>query len=484
MTFSLALPKSPESLSIVAGLEGENARKAAGSEAVDGFAELLDQLALVASAASGKSDAGEGALPERQEIELPTGKSLPLSAFLLPIVLPETAAGDDAGAPEFDPAGLVPVTAPAVAATIPAAAIPAAGLARAPETAEVKPVVAQTPVAALTLRPTLEPVPAPVSQTPGFEVRIAAAQEPRDARLVGMTPTVENGRVRMELPGTAPAAPQPVAVTDAAPVTASPQAGQPLRPIAAVQTEALAQAEVAKDARPAAGETRKVAASKPDGAALPSAPAVERQPANEREAARSDTSADDQAAPARSALQGEAPKAQVLPGRVEPATVATPTHAAAPRPVVTDSVAQVERVVEHLMAARQFDLTKPAAIAVAHKEFGALTVTFDSTANGMNVEIAADDSEAHRALAAAMASDRSAARPQEPAMPATSTSHQSNQTSAERGGASSQSGTGFGQGSPDGQRSQHADQRGRHGERAASQPQAGPSSNSDNALYA
>ena len=55
-------------------------------------------------------------------------------------------------------------------------------------------------------------------------------------------------------------------------------------------------------------------------------------------------------------------------------------------------------VVEHLTAARQMDLSKPAAIAVAHKEFGALTVTFDQSAGKMNVEIAAENQESQRRL--------------------------------------------------------------------------------------
>ena len=136
------------------------------------------------------------------------------------------------------------------------------------------------------------------------------------------------------------------------------------------------------------------------------------------------------------------------------------------------------------MAARQFDLSKPAAIAVAHKEFGALTLTFDHSAGGMNVEIAAEDGEAQRALAAAMAHDRGATRPQDLTAQSPSSATQPGQTGGERGGAANNAGTGSGNAAGDDQRQQTSDQRSRHGERAPNQPQTAAQSSSDDALYA
>ena len=135
------------------------------------------------------------------------------------------------------------------------------------------------------------------------------------------------------------------------------------------------------------------------------------------------------------------------------------------------------------MAARQFDLSKPAAIAVAHKEFGALTLTFDHSAGGMNVEIATEDGEAQRALAAAMANDRGATRAQDLTAQSPSSATQPGQTGGERGAANN-AGTGSGNAAGDDQRQQTSDQRSRHGERAPNQPQAPAQSSSDDALYA
>ena len=443
MTFSLALPKSPESLSIVAGLEGEKARKSAGSEAVDGFAELLNQLAAMPPATKGEPGTGEAELQDRQELELPTGKSLPLAAFVLPVLQPETAAAENGEVPDIAPVATLPgaVDAPALA-----------GATKAAKTDSV--VTAQTtripgePGQTATLQ---DAKPAQPGQA--FEVRIAAAQEPRPG---ATAPAVESGKARMELPASAPVAPQPLAGTKA---------------------ELASGHDATKEAKPATIEGRSAVAMKGD-AAEPAAAS-----AREHKGTQSDTSADNGAAPARP-VQVEAPRMQLFAGRTDDGATLVPTPAATARPVVTDPVAQVERVVEQLMAARQVDLTKPSAIAVAHKEFGALTVTFDPSAGGMNVEVAAQDSDAHRALVAAMAGDRSASRQQEAAMPATQTSQQNGQPSADRGGASGQPGSGLGQGSADGQRSQHADQRGRHGDRAASHNQPAASSKSDDALYA
>ena len=475
MTISLALPKSPESLSFLAGLEGENARKTAGSEAADGFAQLLDQLAAMPPATKGEPGADAADLQARQEIELPTGKSLPLAAFVLPVLEAEAADAGDSEAADIDPEALV------IAAMLPVVGDASEPLAApAPGAVVAKDAGADAARAAASARLPGEPVAAPALQEPkaaqpnqAFEVRIAAAQAPRVAPLADAASAVENGKARIDLPTAIPAAVSAV-VADKAALAAGTQAARTMP----VQDGPAAKAELATDARPAATEPRMAVAGRADSAALPATPA------DDRKGTQSDAGSDNAANPPRAAVQLDTPKMQVLAGRTEDSVSAAPAHSAPQRTVVADPVSQVERVVEQLMAARQVDLTKPTAIAVAHKEFGALTVTFDPSANGMNVEVAAQDSDAHRALAAAMAGDRSAPRQQDTAAQTAATSHQTGQAGADRGGASNQAGTGFGQGSADHQRSQHADQRGRHGDRPANQKQPASSSSSDDALYA
>jgi hypothetical protein len=77
MNLSFALPKSPESPAAGGALEGRNARKTEGSQARDGFSEMLDQLASFIPA----NAEGDGALPDRQAQDLPGGKELPGAAY-------------------------------------------------------------------------------------------------------------------------------------------------------------------------------------------------------------------------------------------------------------------------------------------------------------------------------------------------------------------------------------------------------------------
>ena len=147
--------------------------------------------------------------------------------------------------------------------------------------------------------------------------------------------------------------------------------------------------------------------------------------------------ADKTAADPRAASNGEAAKpvaqAFILPGAETSADVRPLSSSA--RPIASDQFANVERVVDQIMAARQADLSKPAAIAVAHREFGQLTVTFDRTADGMNVEIAAQDGEMQRALAAAMANERPVARQHDGASIAANTTNANAPAGGERGPA-------------------------------------------------
>jgi len=189
----------------------------------------------------------------------------------------------------------------------------------------------------------------------------------------------------------------------------------------------------------------------------------------------------------RSPTVVDAPKiaAPILTGVPESqASFARPV-ATTPVTTVNDPFLNVERVVDHLMTARQVDLNKPASIAVAHRDFGALTVTFDqSTSGSMNVEISAESNEAQRALAAAMANDRGSSRQQDTGAPATAAQNQVTQGASDRAASSNANGSGLNQGNSDDQRSQHSEQRSRHNDRTANHNHAQAQKPNDDALYA
>ena len=439
MTFSIALPKSLDTASSAAGLTSENGQKSAGFEGTDGFAELLSQLASFTPPA-GQDDTAEA---DRQAGDLPTGKELPLAALGLPVLDNTLAAPTaiEATGGEGKPAagGLVP-NAPktdlAMTAPTPRATAPGAGLADA---------AGEEPVA-------------------GLEVRISAAQEPRDPRAAGMVSSLQTGKAAMDLPTVAAHG-----RAEAAPVGTALQ-GEMKASVKAAATETAVAA-----AAPAKAET----------AALQGAGTAQRSAIGERKIGDK-ALAEKLASKPRTGATSDAAKSmpQALAVAADGSASTIQPVSSAARPIATDQFANVERVVEHLMAARQFDLSKPAAIAVAHKEFGALTLTFDHSAGGMNVEIAAEDGEAQRALAAAMANDRGATRAQDMATQSPSSATQPGQTGGERGGSANNAGTGSGNAAGDDQRQQTSDQRSRHGERAPNQPQAPAQSSSDDALYA
>jgi len=162
---------------------------------------------------------------------------------------------------------------------------------------------------------------------------------------------------------------------------------------------------------------------------------------------------------------------------------------AAPAPAnMMTSVEGIERLVDRLSLAREFDMTKSASIAVTHREFGALTVTFDNARSGLDVEIAAKDNDMQRALALAVAADRPTSRAGEPLQQSFQQASQATSTASERGagttgqGANS-SGASSSDGGAQGDRSQN--QRGR-GLPSGSQDPRNPArpSTGDDALYA
>lgn len=156
--------------------------------------------------------------------------------------------------------------------------------------------------------------------------------------------------------------------------------------------------------------------------------------------------------------------------------------------ITSAAIENVERIVDQLSTARQFDLAKGATVALAHREFGELKVTFETVTNGLEVEVSADDANTQRALAAAMHSDRAQLRPADATF---APAHQAAPGASERGAAGQSGGSGLantnsqsaGEGTAHGERNAQS-QRGRDtgratGERAAANPATG-----DGALYA
>ncbi len=104
--------------------------------------------------------------------------------------------------------------------------------------------------------------------------------------------------------------------------------------------------------------------------------------------------------------------------RVEPAIAAPNAPASTPtgteaitraadlaRPDAFAAIDSIARMVDRLSAARDFGVVPTAAMAVMHKEFGELSIAIDRISDTLQVEVAAKDGEAQRALAAALASD-------------------------------------------------------------------------------
>ncbi len=96
------------------------------------------------------------------------------------------------------------------------------------------------------------------------------------------------------------------------------------------------------------------------------------------------------------------PLAAPLPGSpsaAAPLGVATPST---PLPHFPELAALVDRIA----AARDSAGSASATIAVAHKELGKLSLTFETSGRTLDVEVAAQDSETQRSVAAAIAADR------------------------------------------------------------------------------
>ena len=90
---------------------------------------------------------------------------------------------------------------------------------------------------------------------------------------------------------------------------------------------------------------------------------------------------------------------------------ATPMFGSAPQTGALPHFPDLAGLVDRIAAARSSAGSASATIAGAHKELGNLSLTFEATGNTLDVEVAAQDSDTQRSLAAAIAADRPHLRP-------------------------------------------------------------------------
>ena len=474
MNISFSLPTSIDATGILRGLSGEKAAETGASEGSDGFAELLNSLAAIVPASLVASSAGE----DRQNGELPTGKNLPAALQALPEDVSEAPADRTPEAELSAVLSLLQVPGPIARLPVPTPANsnPIASEARASP---------QPAVTANLLDPVPNAHPSAIRSLP------TPPATPLEAAIssMGKGAEVASARKGGELQVRISSAARPVEAGVAFPIQpALAESARGERPPAAIDGAPLANAALVLKQAPASTEARQSTAT----VALSSQPSegdtgsdVAHQPSNDAGTAEHSATA-----PRAANNVDTAKAAPIFAAQIDDAAPALSPVASTPRPLATDPFADVERVVEHLMAARQTDLSKPAAIAVAHREFGALTVTFAPAADGMNVEIAAETNESQRALAAAMAQDRSIVRAQDTAPQPTAQQNQPAPHAQDRSASGSQNGAGFAQGQGshqsqgDNPRSQNSDQRGRHGGTATPGNPNTARPSSDDALYA
>ncbi|NCP19806.1 MAG: hypothetical protein GW855_11685 [Erythrobacter sp.] len=106
---------------------------------------------------------------------------------------------------------------------------------------------------------------------------------------------------------------------------------------------------------------------------------------------------------------------------------------AAVQPTAQPHFPELAALVDRIAAARDSVGSASATIAVAHKELGNLSLTFETTGRTLDVEVAAQDSDTQRSLAAALAADRPQLRAADAQAPA-QTLHSQLASSAHGGG--------------------------------------------------
>ena len=275
-----------------------------------------------------------------------------------------------------------PITAQAVAsAPVSIAAMPAASIERAP-------------IAAITIaaRPTTTVSVSAHLETASAKTLPVAASDTARAILAAKDAAPHDIAPKDIAPKDMRPNPAPAAIRESAAVSqASAQAVAAVLPASAVKGEA----KPAPTVQAAAIAT--VAASSSEGEPETARP-VEPVQASARVAAPADAIRPE---PAIAAAVGQ----PIAPMQTEAVTRAADLA----RPDAFAAIDSIARMVDRLSAARDFGVVPTAALAVMHKEFGELSIAIDRISDTLQVEVAAKDGEAQRALAAALANDRAAA---------------------------------------------------------------------------
>ena len=387
MNLSLALPNASDAQTPTPGLEGGRGRKNVGSAGGDGFADLVNDLEMVVPLGKIAGRKAEVDLGVRQTGNLPTGKSLPVGLQDDHQAVPEDEGAD---ATQGAPASMLPL-APPMLATGPVPLDEAAGI------GTVKSAIGHTaepfgslpsasadkaraeqgragPTARGQSSAATEATPAGEARANGLTVSIAAATTPREIGGAGIGASLQSGIARIDLPtaGTATATPSADAGAHPKSSLASVRDGAAIGALPPGETN-----RGAKPALPGGPElvtkrvnSRTAQAESGSPGMRPAAPADQPARTKKVETSRFETarnaqddkpSADKPVLAPRASPTVDTAKAMPQPfvSTIEDTSSALRPMTVAPRPVVSDPFADVERVVEHIMAARQVDLAKP-----------------------------------------------------------------------------------------------------------------------------
>ena len=418
--------ETPSKLSFSAEFPADGeAGESAGNGAFDGFANLLDQLVQIApvdaaipavgaktmdaqdmlaaaDAESGK-DGGKG-----------SGKILPVLPVALPGLLPLqiSAPLEDASAVKGGTVTELPVGRLDMARFAQPVAMP-----------QQISVLSHPSLAQAETQDRAQPDAVSIRQMPVAEAQLSRAVnglvDPKGASAtIGTPPSAWPATNAM--PQAVTAAPVSIAAMPGASIERAPIAAITIaaRPTTTVSVSSHLEATSSAAAALSVSTVLPASAVKGDAKPAPAAQAAAIAPvAVSKSEAEPDTARPVEAvqATARVATAAEAI-------RPEPAIAASvgqpvvPTQAEAvtraadlARPDAFAAIDSIARMVDRLSAARDFGVVPTAALAVMHKEFGELSIAIDRISDTLQVEVAAKDGEAQRALAAALANDRAAA---------------------------------------------------------------------------
>ena len=362
----------------------------------------LDAARLAQGAALAQATPSVSAQIPAADKTTPTANVLPIEPKTSPAAnLGTLLAASSSGAP----AAVSPVAALAAAPAVSTASTTASPVGIPAAVSPVASVAAASPVGTLASASTVSTASTQsLTGTPVSAITIAAAP----TASVAMSARVENAAV-VDLPvsasdtarrilGTGEDAPIPAPVPATRAVLApSSETGTQTAAAATALSPTVAKSDAKPGLAAQAAAVTPVASAKTEGDADTARP-VEAVQAPTRLATPADTPRVDAAIAAPTA-----------PALAPAGTEAITRAADLARPDAFAAIDSISRMVDRLSAARDFGVVPTAAMAVMHKEFGELSIAIDRISDTLQVEVAAKDGEAQRALAAALANERAAA---------------------------------------------------------------------------